>query len=255
MSDENPFSPAKLAAMREEIRRDGLVADKFLGSDPDVSTFGLNLACAWPFPDAWREGYEQMTRKLNALGPEIYVYPFPCTHITLVTLVNFARHIRPAAELTEALNGKIREITATLSPLFSEKSPERIQPFVLQPQSLVLACGAGFLPMLNPDGEVARLRQRVVELLLTDEQLHRELTEAGFNVPGIIHSTVLRFVRLPADLEGFLIRFDELAAGTKFPPLEVNEIVLTSETKPYMRGGEVLRPFELSGQPNRRVCE
>lgn len=245
MTDENPFSSAKLAAMREEIHRDGLVADKFLGTDPDVPTFGLNLACAWPFPEVWREGYEQLAREFSALGPEVYVYPFPCTHITLVTLASFARHIRPAAELVEVLKGKIPEITATLSPLFAENSPERIQPFVLQPQSLVLARGAGFLPMLNPDGEVARLRRRVVELLQTNEPPHHELTERGLSVPGIIHSTVVRFVRPPADLEKFLTRFDEIVAETKFLALKVSEVLLNSETKPYMRGGEVLRRLSL----------
>lgn len=232
--------------MREEIRRDGLVADRFLGNDPEVPTFGLNLACAWPFPDAWREGYEQMARKLSALGPWVYVYPFPCTHITLVTLVSFARHAHPAPELVETLKRRIPVITAKLSPLFAENSTERIQPFTLQPQAPVLARGAGLLPMHNPDGEVARFRRRVTELIHANEPLHRELMECGFNVPGIIHSTVLRFVRPPADLERFLGAFDEIAAETKFPPMEVKEIVLTSETKPYMRGGEIVRRFTLS---------
>jgi hypothetical protein len=220
VTDENPFSPAKLAALREEVRRDGLLADKFLGSDPDVPTFGLNLACAWPFPDAWRESYEQMARKFSALGPEVYVYPFPCTHITLVTLVNFARHIRPRTELVETLQADIPEILATLSPLFAEHSPERVRSFVLEPQSPVLARGAVFLPMPNPDGEVARFRRRVTELIQANEPLHRELMECGFNVPGIIHSTVLRFIRPTANLEGFLPRFDKIAAETEFAPMK-----------------------------------
>lgn len=232
--------------MREEIRRDGLVADKFLGNDPDVATFGLNLACAWPFPDAWRESYEQMARKLTALGPEVYVYPFPCTHITLVTLVNFARHVRPMAELVEALQQKIPELTALLSPFFAENSSEQVQPFTLQAQLPVLARGAAFLPMLNPDGEVARLRQRVVELLRTNAPLDRELNERGFNVPGIIHSTVMRFRQPPAHREEFLTAFDDIATHTCFPPTQVQEVLLTSETRPYMRGGEVLRRFRLS---------
>lgn len=232
--------------MREEIRRDGLAADKFLGSDPDVPTFGMNLACAWPFPDAWREGYEGLARKLSALGPEVYVYPFPCTHITLVTLINFARRVQPTVENITALTEKIPGITAALSPLFTEHSPDRIKSFKLQPQAPLLARGAGFLPMLNPDGEVARLRRRVVELLQANAPLHRELMECGFNVPGIIHSTVLRFVRPPADLDQLLARFDGIAAETKFPPLQVREIVLTSETKPYMRSGKILRRFRLS---------
>ena len=244
MTEENQFSAAQLTAMREEIRRDGLVADRFLADDPDVPTFGLNMACTWPFPGEWREGYEQMARKLNALGSEVYVYPFPCTHVTLVTLISFAHHIRPTTELVESLKRRIPEITSTLSPLFAENSPEQIQPFVLQPQSPVLARGAGLLPMHNPDGEVARRRRRVVELLQTNEPLHRELTEGGFNVPGIIHSTVLRFIHPATDLEKFLAGFDKIAVETDFPPAEVREIVLTSETKPYMRNGDVLLRFK-----------
>jgi hypothetical protein len=110
-------------------------------------------------------------------------------------LASFARHIRPAPELVEVLKGKIPEITATLSPLFAESSPDRIQPFTLLPQSLVLARGAGLLPMHNPDGEVTRLRRRVGELLQKNEPLHRELMEGGFNVPGKTRKSWRRFAR------------------------------------------------------------
>jgi hypothetical protein len=64
-------------------------------------------------------------------------------------------------------------------------------------------------------------------------------------VPGIIHSTVMRFRQPPPDLEKFLSAFDALAAETDFPPIQVGEILLTSETKPYMRAGEILRRFKL----------
>ena len=233
--------------MRAEIRRDGLLADEFLGDDPGVSTFGLNLACAWPFPEAWRANYERLAQRLRALGPWVYAYPFPFTHVTLVTLVSFARYLRPTAETVKAGEERLPEIVATLAPMFAASSPERIKPFTLHPQSPVLSRSAGILPLQNPDGEVARLRQRTVELLRGKEPLHRELTECGLNVPGIIHSTVLRFRQPPPDLERFLAAFDELGAETSFPPLEVGEVLLSSETKPYMRGGEVLRRFRLVG--------
>lgn len=247
MSAANPFSDAKLAAMREEIRRDGLLADRFLSHDPDVPTFGLNLACAWPFPEAWRANYERLAHRLSALGPWVYVYSFPCTHITLVTLMSFARHMHPPVELVKACEGKLPEIGTPLAPLFDENSPERIKSFTLQPQSLVLSRTAGILPLRNPDGEVARLRRRTVELLQRNEPLYRELTECGLNVPGIIHSTVMRFRQPPPELEESFAAFDEIAAETDFPPMEVGEILLTSETKPYMRAGEKLRRFELVG--------
>ena len=58
--------------MRLEIKTHGLTPDKFLGNDPDAPTFGINLACAWPFPDAMRAEYERMTQRFTALGPWLY---------------------------------------------------------------------------------------------------------------------------------------------------------------------------------------
>jgi len=241
----NLFDAARLVALREEILAQGLVADRFLASDADCPTFGLNLACAWPFPDPLRAAYEQMAERLAACSSRLYVYPFPFTHVTLVTLLSFSRHMRPSSELVKQLAGKADEIIATLAPLFAEQSADQIQPFTLQPQAPVPARSAVILPLVNPDGEVARLRQRVPELLQRHPQLHRELAERGFNVPGIIHSTVARFAQTPPDLNKFLSAFDDIVAGIKLPLVPVTEILLTSETKPYMRGGEILRRFKL----------
>lgn len=249
MSDLNPFDAAKRAAMREEILRDGLLADKFLSQDPDVPTYGLNLACAWPFPASWRASYEKMAAQLRALGPEVYVYPFEFTHITLVTLVSFSRHLNPPRALVSKLDAIIPQLLAVLAPLFDENSSERVRSFDLQPQSPVLARGAGILPLLNPDGEVQRLRRRVVELLRGHPALYEELNARGMNVPGIIHSTVLRLRQPPTDQCKFLAGFDEASASVGFPTLTVGEILLTSETKPYMRGGEILQRFHLGAQP------
>jgi hypothetical protein len=247
VSPDHPFDAARLAAMREEILTQGLVADRFLANDADCQTFGLNLACAWPFPGALRAAYEHMAKRLAACSPGLYVYPFAFTHVTLVTLISFSRHVRPSSELVKILAGKADEIIAALTPLFAGNSTERIKPFTLQPQAPVLSRSAGILPLLNPDGEVARLRQRVGELLQHNAPLHRRLVEHGLNVPGIIHSTVMRFRQPPPELNKFLPAFDKLAADTKFPAIQVGELLLTSETKPYMRGGEVLRQFKLSG--------
>src|SRR5262249_43074364 len=117
--------------MRAEILRDGLLADKFLSIDADVSTFGFNLASAWPFPEAWRQPYEQMARRLESLGPEVYVYPYPFTHITLVTFVSFARHANPSAGVIASLEQKIPEVERVLSAVF--ESDERLKSFILQP--------------------------------------------------------------------------------------------------------------------------
>jgi len=246
VSEADPFNARKLAALREEILTQGLVADRFLANDADCPAFGLNLACAWPFPDALRAAYEQMAGRLAACSPGLYVYPFAFTHLTLVTLISFSRHVRPSAELVKALTGKADEIIVALAPLFAENSTERIKSFTLQPQSPVPSRSAVILPLVNPDGEVARLRQRMGELLRHHASLHRELVERGLNVPGIIHSTVARFAQTPADLNKFLSAFDKVAADTKFPAIQADELLLTSETKPYMRGGEILHRFKLA---------
>jgi len=246
VSEADPFNARKLAALREEILTQGLVADRFLANDADCPAFGLNLACAWPFPDALRAAYEKMAGWLIACSPGLYVYPFPFTHVTLVTLISFSRHTRPSSELVKTLAGRTDEIIAALAPLFAGDSIDCIKPFTLQPQVPVLSRSAGILPLVNPEGEVARLRRRVTELLQCYAPLHRELVERGLNVPGIIHSTVARFAQTPPDLNAFLSAFDEIAADIKFPAIQVGELLLTSETKPYMRGGEILHRFKLA---------
>ena len=245
VSSDNPFDAARLVAMREDILTHGLLADRFLASDADCPTFGLNLACAWPFPESWRAAYSQLAGRLAAGNLGLYVYPFSFTHVTLVTLISFSRHARPSSGLVKTLAGKTGEIIAALAPLFGETANDRIKPFTLQSQSPVLSRAAVILPLENFDGEVARLRRRAAELLQRHAPLHRELAARGLNTPGILHSTVARFAQTPADLTGFLSAFDEIAPSTKLPPIPVSEILLTSETKPYMRGGEILHRWRL----------
>ena len=268
MTPDNPFSPEKLAALRAEIKTHGLTIDKFLKDDADVATLGINLACAWPFPESLRDEYERMARRFAALGPWLYVYPFEFTHMTLATFISFAKHVRPAPELVKKLEAKTGKILEVISPLFSEApSPppslpmgERVAEgrvrgaFILQPQAPVLTRAAAILPMLNPGGEVQRLRQCVSELLQRNAPLHQELVELGLSVPGIIHSTVMRFIQPPPDLNQFLAAFDEIAADTKFPAISVDELLLTSETKPYMRDGKALHKFKLGNSLNPRAC-
>ena len=139
------------------------------------------------------------------------------------------------------------------APLFAADAPDPITSFTLKPQSPRLAPAAGFLPMSNPDGTMERIRMQAVTALSGSPPLYKELRDRGFTVPGIIHSTFARFVRTPADPERLLAGFDAIAADTQFSPQEIGEILLTLETKPYMRGGEVLHRFKLGSNRDKAV--
>jgi hypothetical protein len=228
---------------REEILQQGFVVDEFLATDADCPVFGVNLACAYPFPAGTHEAYALLASQLQGLDGGVYVYPLWETHVTIMTFINFSRWRRPSEE-------RVGELRALLGPIGemanSILDSEKIAPFALEFQPPVLSRKAAILPAANPTGEITRLRRRAAALLEADPAWRAKLQETGWNVPGIIHSTVLRFARAPQDPAGFIRAFDAVAAGTRTFRVVIPELLLTLETKPYMRAGEILRSFPLS---------
>jgi hypothetical protein len=231
-------------SQRREIEEQGLIADEFLATNPDCPVFGINLACAYPFPATAEPSYTAMAARLADLDEGVYVYPLWETHITIVTFLSFRLHQYPSAKQMEELRSCIGPIVEVMNVLFDT---ERFEPFRLEFQPPVLTRKAAILPVANPSGEIARLRQRAGQLLEGHRELHKKLLHGGLNVPGIIHSTIMRLKKAPRDLSRFVAGFDAVAVDTAPFALTVREIFLTVETKPYMRGGEVVRRFPLAG--------
>jgi hypothetical protein len=71
------------------------------------------------------------------------------------------------------------------------------------------------------------------------------LDDLGLNIPPLVHSTIMRFKRIPANTHEFLSKFDEISRTMPRATLRVNEIYITTETNPYMRAGEILRRYQL----------
>jgi hypothetical protein len=117
-----------------------------------------------------------------------------------------------------------------------------IKPFRLEFGPPVLTRKAAILTAANPTGEIARIRQRATELLEANHELRTKVVRGGLNVPGIIHSTIMRFKHAPRDMSGF----DAAAKATPPFAIDVKEIFLTTETKPYMREGEIIHRFPLA---------
>jgi hypothetical protein len=225
---------------RREILEHGLVVDELLAADPDAPVFGFNLACAYPFPAPVAPLYRAIAESLSALDPAVYVYPEWETHVTIVTFVNFSLHKRVDAARLAQLRSLINPVQELVRPLLQEPSFK----LVLGPP--LLTRKAAILQISDATGVITRIRQKVRAALEANEMLHAELVKAGLNVPGIIHSTIMRFKSEPRDWVKFLADFDEAAAAIEPFTLGIDELLLTTETKPYMRAGDVVHRFPLS---------
>jgi hypothetical protein len=225
---------------RRDIQEHGVEVDILLATAPDTAVFGFNLACAWPFPATAARFYCPLAERLAALGPAVYVYPDCETHITILTFVNFSLHKNPDKERLARLQSLLAPVRALLQPLLTRAA------FELMLDQPILTRKAAILPISDPTGAIAEIRQTVRAALAADKGLHTELVRAGLNVPGIIHSTIMRFKTEPRDLARFLTDFDQAAATAEPFPLQIDELLITTETKPYMRAGEIVERFPLA---------
>ena len=225
---------------RREVQQHGVVVDALLATELDAPVFGFNLACAWPFPATAARFYLPLAERLAALDQAVYVYPDWETHITILTFVNFSLHKNPEPERLAQLQSLLEPARSLLRPLLTRPA------FKLMLGQPILTRKAAILPISDPTGAIAGIRQTVSAALAADKSLHAELVRTGLNVPGIIHSTIMRFKSQPRDLARFLTDFDQAAATAESFPLQIDELLLTTETKPYMRAGEVVERFPLS---------
>lgn len=234
MYPEPYYDRAHWLEAQDEILRNGFAPDYILPLQPDLPVYGLNIAMGWPLPVPLKESYEKLFQDLLALGPDIYVYPYEQTHITIMTLVNFKNHKNPKEEDVK----EIKELSPKIIELIS-KELHNFKSFKVDIGWPVLFKSAAILPILNPTGEIFQLRKRLDRLLTESLSLTVEYPK------DIIHSTFLRFLKKPTDPKRFMEKFESIAVNNCLGGAPINELLLTSETKPYMRGGEILHRFRL----------
>ena len=226
-----PYFPAEEhRRVRAETLALGFEADPWL-ERLDVPVFGLNLAIHWPLPATFRAEYDGLRSRLRELPAEIHVYPFEETHVTLATLVSFKRHARPTAENTGATLARLPELRRVV-----DHAAAALGAFEIDVGPPVLVRTAAFLPISNPTGEIAELRSRLAGALQDDPDLQ---------IPRAIHSTVLRFRKPPEEAGSFVEAFETIAAGTRFGTAKVEEILITTETRPYMMAGQIVHKHHL----------
>lgn len=227
----------ELGQLREAVLKGGLEADPFVCLETRPRVSGLNVAVAWPLPESMRESFERLTTKLAAICPELYVYRYLQTHVTVVTLVNFKSHVDPDPTCREQTAAAAERAARVLQPLSLSW-----EAFPLEFTSVVLSRQAVFVPIADETGAIARIRNDIVVALARDS-LSRQIL-----IPPAVHTTVGRFRRVPGELDGFLKAFDDIARETHLGRTVVREIILTAETKPYMEEGDVLQRLPLANR-------
>jgi hypothetical protein len=228
MYPEPHFSAEEDRRAQDEIQTSGFLADPWLDR-LDAPVLGFNVAFHWPLPATFRAAYEDLRARLAALDPGAYIYPFEETHVTVATLVSFKRYEHPESADERRLRGLLPYLVDAL-----DESGAGIRPFAIDVGAPVLVRSAAFLPILNAGGEVGALRR----------QLEGRLRDAGdelaqAQIPRAIHSTILRFRRVPPDPVSFLESFRKVAWEVRFGATTVDELMITAETRPYMVAGAI----------------
>jgi len=210
---------------------DAFQADPFVAGDWP-RTFGLNLAVGWPLPVEPR-AYQALADGLAALDPGLFVYPCAQTHITVLTLVSFKEHVEPAPEEQRALEALVPLVKEVVAPVV-----RGLGLIALEIGAPRLSDRAIYLPLADPSGAIARLRAAVLSPLRALSPVLQRCQP-----PQAVHSTLARFRAVPA--ADFPARFAAWAPGRALGPIRVDALLLTTETKPYMREGAVVATWPL----------
>jgi hypothetical protein len=232
------LEPGFAEGLRQEILNSGFVRDDLLATERDVPVFGLNLACAWPFPESLRNGYAQLAEHLAQLGPDVYVYSYEQTHVTIATLVDFGKHRRPSDAEMSALQHLPEVVIPRIAALFEGAPLPAFRRLEFEFFPPIIERSAAFIPIKDLSGQVVPIREAIRRMM-------REVPGIELNVPKILHATVMRFLVPPPDRAAFIAAFDHQTRSCRLGRAFVDRLLLTAETSPYMRSGSKLHEFRL----------
>ena len=232
------LEPGFAEQLRQQILEEGFCGDELLATEPDMPTFGLNLACAWPFPDSLRNGHGQLADLLAQLGPDVYVYPYEQTHVTIATLVNFKNHKHPSKAELSTLRQMAEVLIPRIAAVLEGAQGSPFRRLELDFREPVLERSAAMVLIEDLSEQVERMRTAMEDGL-------RGIPGVEFNAPTILHATVMRFLRPPPDRAAFIAAFDRGPRSCRLGRAFIDRLFLTAETSPYMRSGSKLHEFRL----------
>lgn len=232
-----PFrAPTELAELAQQVLQQGLQVDPWVGPTLPCAVCGLNVAVGWPLPSEVNTAYAALQAHLARLPGELYVYPLPTTHITLVTCVDFKS--TPRSVDTER---DVRELGQALTTWLSARVASLPRPAISIGPPL-LGSRAAFFPIVDCNGVLTELRALALRYC---QDAGGAL--AGAKAPTGFHSTLLRFATLPPNALDFLADFNAIARQFKPVHAVLSEAVVSLELGPYMTDAEALGRLHFAG--------
>ena len=207
--------------------------DPFVGQlsrqEPN-ETFGL-IVCAFfhqPKPIHFTDFYQQLIQQLQTHLTDdekqvFYLYPIANLHITIATLYSFKD---PKPESPEKCLQYWKERFDQLKKTSKNRS------IVLTLDSIQLSRAAGYFQFKDERNGIENLRKSIREICKPDDG------QPLLTIPGIIHTSFLRFIKKPQDPGKFEDKFhricQEIFAKIKDISFDIDEVCLALESQPYM---------------------
>jgi hypothetical protein len=193
-------------------------------------TFGLIICALFhqPKPIEFADFYHQLIQNLqnNFTDDEkqsIYLYPIAHLHITITTLFSF-KH--PWPESPEKCLQHWKDCFTQLKQTSKKKS------FILTLNAIHLSNAAGYFQFKDENNAIENLRQSIRTICIPEDG------QPLLNIPNIVHTSFLRFIKKPNDPIKFEEKFHrickEIFDKTNEIHFDIDEICLAFETRPYM---------------------
>jgi hypothetical protein len=180
------------------------------------SSFGIILVANWPPPiEVLQDGYQELvdaTRTCFAGADQdaCYYYPVSCLHVTVATFHSFkSNEIADPTEQETFVESCVDGLNQALADfLAASSSASSSSCWELRPQSAELHNGAAVILWEEITGGLNRFRQELRHCAACTS------VSPQFFVPDIVHSTYLRFARVPQMTvkQDALTRYNETVA-------------------------------------------
>lgn len=218
-------------------------ADKHL--EQQYNRFRETVSLCWDETDRPKAS-GTVKNKVGGTGA-LYLYPYEKLHITIATLISnndYSKLQHGDSVDQSSQEEKIIEVWKKILKRASDSSKwPRKAPFQLQVESAQIGSRAGILLWKDLSGSVEAVRQCIREACIDEAKTFQDanLSPTTLSVPGIIHSTFLRFYQTPvSDGSDVQDKFQSMVLPKLHnffppnPPREVRVMRYVCERTPYM---------------------